>query len=136
MNRKQNRSSVAVIERLEGRQLMSGTHLTVPALAGDVFTGTATSSTGETSDIVVTILSESKSGKLTGTVAVDHGNQIFTFKGTVNKKDVFSLSAIANDHQKAKLTGHVSTDTTTLTGKFVATKPKHKADKGTFVLHR
>jgi hypothetical protein len=139
MIRKQIRSCApATIERLEGRQLMSATHLVVPALAGDVFAGTATSKGGG-SAVTVTIASESKSGKITGTLVVadgDNGPLTFTFKGSVNKKHVFSLNAITTGHQTAKLTGNVSADTTTMSGKFIAHKPKHSADTGTFLLHR
>ena len=137
MIRKQTRSfALPLVEGLESRQLMSATHLSIPALAGDVFTGTANGKDG-TTPVIITIASESKSGKVTGTLVVNDngGANTFIFKGTINKKHVFSLTAISGK-EKATLKGIVSADDNTLTGKYVSTKPHHAASKGTFVVSK
>jgi hypothetical protein len=135
MIRKQTRS-LPLVEGLESRQLMSATHLSIPPLAGDVFTGTASGKDG-TTPVTITIASESKSGKVTGTLVVDDngGANTFIFKGTVTKKHGFSLVAI-NGKEKATLKGLISADDNTLTGKYVSTKPHHAASKGTFVVSK
>ena len=113
-------------------------HLVVPLVAGDTFTGIATSKDGSTSQITLTISKESKTGALTGTlVVIDHGGpKTFAFKGSVNKHNAFTLNATGPDKQVAKMTGMFSADTKTVSGKFVAHKPKHPADGGTFVATR
>jgi hypothetical protein len=114
-------------------------HLTVPLVAGDVFTGTATSKDGKTSAITLTISTEGKSGKLTGTLVViegDNNPNTFSFKGSVNKNNVFTIKGAGADKQTAVLTGKFSADTKTISGKFVAHEPKHAADSGTFLATR
>ena len=145
----------ACFEALESRQFMSAApliatadwavkaapkaHLTVPLVNGDVFTGTATSKDGGAT-ITLTISTESKSGKLTGTLVVvdgsGNGPQNFTFKGTVNKHNTFSLTCKTADKQTAILTGSFSADTKSISGRYVAHKPKHAANHGTFSASR
>jgi hypothetical protein len=147
----------ACFEPLESRRLMSAApsfamadwavksapkvHLTVPLVAGDVFTGTATSKDGSPASLTLTISTEGKSGKLTGTFVVDDGSsssgpKTFVFKGSVNKNNVFTIKGAGADKQTAVLTGKFSADTKTISGKFVAHKPKHAADSGTFLATR
>jgi hypothetical protein len=150
-------STPACFEPLESRRLMSAApsiamadwaqrsapkvHLTVPLVNGDVFTGVATSKDGSTSNVTLTITTEGKSGKLSGTLVVNDGGnskgpKTLTFKGSVDKHNVFTLKATGADKQTAVLTGTFSADAKTVSGKFVAHKPKHPADSGTFVATR
>jgi hypothetical protein len=150
-------SAPACFESLESRRLMSvvpvsvamadmmgkaapKVHLVVPLVAGDTFTGIATSKDGSTSQITLTITKESKTGALTGTLVVmSHDNSTshtFAVKGSVNKHNAFTLNATGPDKQVAKLTGTFSTDTKTVSGNFVSHKPKHTGDSGTFVATR
>ncbi|HEX4792254.1 MAG TPA: hypothetical protein VH370_00595 [Humisphaera sp.] len=136
MLKKQSRySSVpARFEQLESRQLMSAV---VPSLTGAPFTGAATSTGNDNSDIVLTIASETKSGHVVGTLVVhDHGGGEIDFivKGSVNHKGKFNLTCTAAGHAVAKLTGTDANDT--LTGKYVAHQPHKHADTGTFVMSR
>ncbi|MDB5302313.1 MAG: hypothetical protein JWO87_3976 [Phycisphaerales bacterium] len=151
-------SAPACFEALESRRLMSvapasaamadwaakaatKVHLTVPLVNGDVFTGVATSKDGSPASLTLTITAEGKTGKLTGILVIDDGAgssgpKTFAFTGSVNKHNVFTIKATGPDKQTAVLTGTFSADTKTVSGKFVAHKPKHPADSGTFVASR
>ena len=98
----------ACFEQLESRQLMSAV---VPALTGAAFTGVATSADASTSDITLTIASETKSGHVVGTLVVqDHGGDgeiDFIVKGSVNPQSCkFNLTCIAAGHVGAQADRH------------------------------
>jgi hypothetical protein len=152
-------SSPVCFESLESRRLMSAVpasvamadwaekaaakvHLTVPHVSGAVFTGVALSG-GGSSNITLTIVTEGKTGKLTGTLIVNDGGNgngktptTFAIKGSVNVHGVFTFTAAAAGHQTAKLTGSLSADGKTVSGNFSAHKPKHPTDSGTFTATR
>lgn len=157
MFRQNNRASrtTPLFETLESRCLLSAspmmdvsspaphvsaTHAkpTVPTLTGAAFTGTATSanSSDGSTPLTVTFATEGKSGKVTGTFQVDdhNGTNTFNFTGNVNVKGKLTLHAKGSTGEVANLTGTVSADGKTITGKFVSTRPHHKADHGTFTI--
>ena len=137
MLRKQSRAfAPAHVEALESRRLLS---VSVPTLTGTSFTGTATNNHGDQpSQLEITVTHESKSGGLSGTLLVDVGGsneKTFSFKGSVNHAGNFVLHATTTG-QKAVLNGHANAAATTLSGHFVATKPHHPANTGSFSLSR
>src|SRR5690349_18074302 len=105
-------SKFICFEALESRRLMSASamalamadhaemaskvHLTVPQISGAVFHGTATSKDGAV-PITFTVITEAKTGKLTGTLLVAHGGDngadlVFAVKGSINVHGVFTLT--------------------------------------------
>jgi hypothetical protein len=115
-------------------------HPTIPQIGGATFSGTASSKDGSTSNVSMTITSESKSGKLVGFLVLSKdggsGPKTITLKGSVNVHGAFVFTGLGADHQTVKLTGVVSADAKQVTGKFLSHKPKHQSDSGTFVLSR
>jgi hypothetical protein len=148
-----------MVEMLESRRLLSATATvapaaamygggsgggavtaaatTVPMLTGSAYTGTSTASDGTTSDITISVSTESKSGKLAGTITAITGSTTttYTFSGSVNKKGTFTLKGNGGGHKTLSVKGAVSADTNTLTGTFKAAG-KHNSSHGTFTASR
>ena len=126
----------AHVEAIESRRLLSAS---VPLLTGSSFTGTATNNNGDQpSELQLTFATETKRGALTGTLLVDVGGsneKTFSFRGSANHAGNFIIHATTTG-QKAVLNGHADATVTTLLGHFVAIKPHHPANTGSFSLAR
>jgi len=135
----------ARIEMLESRRLLSAatisviapatatraavhTHPTVPNILG-TFNGTYAATNGTSGDVIITITSEGKGGKLAGTLTVV-GTGTLQISGSVNVKGKLSLHGSIH-HLVITLTGAVSNANNTLSGKFHSTS-NHGSAHGTF----
>ena len=149
----------SLIEALESRRFLSASpvsigaglleskaashshaHVGVPVLTGAAFTGNASSNTGDKpSALQLTIVSETKSGGLVGTLLVDVGSdnqKSYAIKGSVNHLGVFVLHATGANHNNALLKGTASADGKTLHGTYAAHEPGKHPSNGTFSLGR
>jgi hypothetical protein len=139
----------AYVEMLESRRLLSAapvslmaamspapaavhTHPTAPNIVG-TFNGTYAASNGQTGQVIITIASEGKTGKIGGTLTII-GTGSLGISGTISVKGKFSLHGSAH-HFAITITGSVSSDTNTLSGKF-GTTAKHGSSHGTFSVSR
>lgn len=144
MSAKRASNVSAQIEMLESRRLLSAApvsvtaqmaatpaavhhHPTVPNIVG-TYTGSYAGK-GRTGAVTIALTSEGTTGKLAGTLTVE-GYGTVNLKGTVNVKGKFSLHG-SGLHLSLTLSGAVSTDGSTLAGKFNAAA-KHGSAHGTF----
>ena len=135
----------AQIEMLESRCLLSAApvsvtaltaathaavhhHPTVPNIVG-TYSGNYSSTKGQSGGVTIALASEGTTGKLAGTLTVA-GYGTVNIKGTVNVKGKFSLHG-SGLHLSLTLSGSVSTDGSTLSGKFNA-GAKHGSAHGAF----
>ncbi len=135
----------AQIEILESRRLLSAAPVSVTALAAATpaavhnhptvpnivasFNGTYATSKGQTGQIIITLATESKTGKLTGSLNVV-GLGSLGISGTVNVKGKVSLHGSVN-HFTITISGSFNSVTKTLAGKF-STTSHHGNAHGTF----
>jgi hypothetical protein len=120
-----------MIETLESRQLLSAApvlhhaakvHPTPPAILDFSFTGTVTAKSGDTATASLHINSETKAGGLKASLIVDRGpaSGTFVLKGTVNPKSKITVHGRLGKIG-VTITGTISSDLSTLTGKYAAT---------------
>lgn len=135
----------ASVESLESRRLLSAapasmmaplaaapaavhTHPTVPSILG-TYDGSYSATNGSTGQVVITISSEAKTGRLAGTLTIV-GTGTLAIAGSVTVKGKFSLHGSAH-HLVITLVGAVSSDLSTLAGKYNAVA-KHGSSHGSF----
>lgn len=148
---KPNRTSprCASVETLESRRLLSAapmsmtaaitaapsavhTHPTVPSILG-TYEGTYAATNGSTGQVIITIVSEAKTGRLAGTLTIV-GIGTVGITGSVGLKGKFSLIGAAR-HLLITASGSVSSDLSTLSGKYNSVA-KHGSNHGTFTASR
>ena len=140
-------SGCASVERLESRRLLSAApvpvmaamtpvraaahvhpHPTYPNVLG-TFNGTYATTKGQTGQVIFTISSEGKTGKIAGTLTIV-GTGTLGISGTVSLKGKFAVHGSAG-HFSITIGGAVSSGGNTLAGKFNTTS-RHGSSHGTF----
>ena len=138
-------SGCAGVEALESRCLLSAapvsvtaamvpgraslhTHPTYPSIIG-TFGGTYAASNGQTGNVIITLSSEGKTGRLAGTLTIV-GTGTLGITGTVSVKGKFAIHGTVN-HFSIALNGTVAGGGKVLAGKF-STHARHGSAHGTF----
>ena len=135
----------ASVETLESRRLLSAapmsmtaaitaapsavhTHPTAPSILG-TYNGTYAATNGSTGQVIITIVSEAKTGHIAGTLTIV-GTGTLNIAGAVGLKGKFSFAGAAR-HLLITVSGSVSSDLSTLSGRYNAVA-KHGSSHGTF----